>query len=136
MLGDCLLTLVFNQESHSGTSTLILRNLEEIVQSPSPGIRLHSLVTHSVLQLNFKILYHLSYISQYTYSPPFRCISIGIRAYAHDIWFNHLGVRFWIANLDLYLHTFCLCTHGYDVTNIDMWKYKMGIYLKSLGLHV
>ena len=23
MLGDCLLTLVFNQESHSGTSTLI-----------------------------------------------------------------------------------------------------------------
>ena len=32
------------------TSTL---NLEEIVQSPSPGIRLHSLVTHSVLQLSF-----------------------------------------------------------------------------------
>ena len=27
--------------------------LEEIVQSPSPGIRLHYLVTHSVLQLSF-----------------------------------------------------------------------------------
>ena len=25
--------------------------LEELVQSPSPGIRLHSLVTHNVLQL-------------------------------------------------------------------------------------
>jgi len=24
----------------------------------------------------------------------------------------------------------------YDVTNIDMWKYKMSTYLKSLGLHV
>ena len=24
----------------------------------------------------------------------------------------------------------------YDVTNIDMWKYKMSAYLKSLGLHV
>jgi len=24
----------------------------------------------------------------------------------------------------------------YDVTNIDMWKFKMSAYLKSLGLHV
>jgi len=24
----------------------------------------------------------------------------------------------------------------YDVTNIDMWKYKMSIYLKILGMHV
>ena len=24
----------------------------------------------------------------------------------------------------------------YDVTNIDMWKFKMSVYLKSLGLHV
>ena len=24
----------------------------------------------------------------------------------------------------------------YDVTNIDIWKYKMSTYLKSLGLHV
>ena len=24
----------------------------------------------------------------------------------------------------------------YDVTNIDMWKYKMSAYLKFLGLHV
>ena len=24
----------------------------------------------------------------------------------------------------------------YDVTNIDMWKYKMSIYLKTLGMHV
>ena len=39
---DCLFILVFNQASHSGTSTLIYRNLEEIVQSPSPGIRLYS----------------------------------------------------------------------------------------------
>ena len=31
------------------TSTLIQRNQEELVQSPSPGIRLHSLVTLSVL---------------------------------------------------------------------------------------
>ena len=24
----------------------------------------------------------------------------------------------------------------YDVTNIDMWKYKMSTYLKILGMHV
>jgi len=24
----------------------------------------------------------------------------------------------------------------YDVTNIDIWKVKMSIYLKSLGMHV
>jgi len=24
----------------------------------------------------------------------------------------------------------------YDVTNIDMWKYKMSMYLKTLGMHV
>jgi len=24
----------------------------------------------------------------------------------------------------------------YDVSNIDMWKFKMSVYLKSLGLHV
>ena len=43
----CVLTLAFNQDS--GTSTLSLENLEEIVQSPSPGIRLHSLVILGVL---------------------------------------------------------------------------------------
>ena len=26
--------------------------------------------------------------------------------------------------------------HMYNVTNIDMWKYKMSAYLKSLGLHI
>ena len=24
----------------------------------------------------------------------------------------------------------------YDVTNIDIWKYKMSVHLKTLGLHV
>ena len=24
----------------------------------------------------------------------------------------------------------------FDVSNIDMWKYRMSMYLKSLGLHV
>ena len=24
----------------------------------------------------------------------------------------------------------------YDITNIDMWKYKMSMYLKILGMHV
>ena len=24
----------------------------------------------------------------------------------------------------------------YDVSNIDMWKYKMSMYLKTLGMHV
>ena len=45
----CLTT----RASHS-TSTLIQRNQEELVQSPSPGIRLNSLVTLSVLQFSFK----------------------------------------------------------------------------------
>ena len=29
-----------------------------------------------------------------------------------------------------------LASPMYDVSNIDMWKYKMSAYLKSLGLHV
>ena len=24
----------------------------------------------------------------------------------------------------------------YDVSNLDMWKYKMSMYLKTLGMHV
>jgi len=48
MLGVCLLTLVLNQESQRGTSTLIQRNLKELVQSPSRGIRLHSCVIRGV----------------------------------------------------------------------------------------
>ena len=45
-----LLTLVFNQESHSGTSTF---NLEEIVQSPSPEIQLHFYIILCVLAKHF-----------------------------------------------------------------------------------
>ena len=47
-------SLVLNHRASYSTSTLIQRNQEELVQSPSPGIRLHSLVTLSVLQLVFK----------------------------------------------------------------------------------
>ena len=46
-------SLVFNHEGSYSTSTLIQRNQEELVQSPSPGIRLHSLVTLSVLLFKF-----------------------------------------------------------------------------------
>ena len=43
--------------------------------------------------------------------PPLGVFSIGIRAYAPDIRFNHV-VRSWIANLDLHLHTYSLYSHG------------------------
>jgi len=36
-------------------STLIQRNQEELVQSPSPGVRLHSLVALSVVAISFLI---------------------------------------------------------------------------------
>ena len=51
-------------------------------------------------------------------------------------------MRSWIANLNLHLHTFCLTLIDflippmYDVINIDLWKFKMSAYIKSLGLHV
>ena len=48
---DCFFTLVFNQESHSSTSTLIWRILEEIAQSPSPEIQLHSCIICGVFSL-------------------------------------------------------------------------------------
>ena len=54
----CALLVLTKRASYS-TSTLIYRNLEEIVQSPSPGIRLHTLVTLSVLQLVFLIPHYL-----------------------------------------------------------------------------
>ena len=44
----CAILMLTKRASYS-TSTLIQRNQEELVQSPSPGIRLHSLVTLSVL---------------------------------------------------------------------------------------
>ena len=49
----CVPHLCLTKRASYSTSTLIQRNLEEIVQSLSPGIRLHSLVTLSVLQLVF-----------------------------------------------------------------------------------
>ena len=67
--------------------------------------------------------------------------SIGIRAYAHDIRFNHLGLRSSIANLDLRLHTYSLTLMDhlvppmFDVSNIDIWKLRMSVYLK-IGLNV
>ena len=73
---------------------------------------------------------------------PLGVLSIGIRAYAPDIRFNHLGVRSW-----LLIYSFCICTHivythgfhdppMFDVFNIDVWKVRMSAYLKAIGLHV
>ena len=55
----CVPHLCLTTRASYSTSTLILRNQEELVQSPSPGIRLHSLVTLSVLRFsfNFRILF-------------------------------------------------------------------------------
>ena len=55
----CVPHLCLTTRASYSTSTLIQRNQEELVQSPSPRIRLHSLVTLSVLQLvfNFRILF-------------------------------------------------------------------------------
>ena len=49
----CVPHLCLTTRASYSTSTLIQRNQEELVESPSPGIRLHSLVTLSVLQLSF-----------------------------------------------------------------------------------
>ena len=50
----CLCVCLTTRASYSA-STLIQRNQEELVQSPSPGIRLHSLVALSVVAIKFKI---------------------------------------------------------------------------------
>ena len=49
----CVPHLCLTTRASYSTSTLIQRNKEELVQSPSPGIRLHSLVTLSALQFSF-----------------------------------------------------------------------------------
>ena len=49
----CVPHLYLTKRASYSTSTLIQRNQEELVQSPSPGIRLHSLVTFSVLPFSF-----------------------------------------------------------------------------------
>ena len=74
------------------TSTLIQRNSEELVQSPSPGIQLHSLVTLSVLQFNFNFRILFIRLAVHLFTPSLGVLTIGIRAYAPDIRFNHLGV--------------------------------------------
>ena len=65
-------------------------------------------------------------LALHLFTPPLGVLSIGIRAYAPDNRFNHLGVRSWLANLVLHLHT-CLHTfmdylapRMFDVSNIDM----------------
>ena len=46
------------------------------------------------------------------------------------------------ANLDLHLHTYLftlmdfMTPHMYDTSNIVVWKVRMSMYLKTLGLHV
>ena len=49
-----------------------------------------------------------------------------------------------VANLDLHLHTYLfihtlmdyLAPPMFDVSNINMWKFRVSMYLKTLGLHV
>ena len=40
--------------------------------------------------------------------------------------------------MNIYLHTLmdCLSPPIFDVSNINIWKFKMSMYLKTLGLHV
>ena len=49
----CVPHLCLTTRASYSASTLIQRNQEELVQNPSPGIRLHSLVTLSVLLFSF-----------------------------------------------------------------------------------
>ena len=49
----CVPHLCLTTRASYSTSTLIQKNQEELVQSPSPGIQLHSLVTRSVLLFRF-----------------------------------------------------------------------------------
>ena len=51
----CVPHLCLTTRALYSTSTLIQRNQEELVQSPSPGIRLHSLVALSVVAIKFLI---------------------------------------------------------------------------------
>ena len=55
MLGCVCLcaSLVLTTRASYSASTLIQRNQEELVQSPSRGIRLHSLVALSVVEISF-----------------------------------------------------------------------------------
>ena len=48
---------------------------EEIVQSPSPGIRLHSLVTLSVLQLVFNSASFVIRLALHLFTPPLGVLS-------------------------------------------------------------
>ena len=50
----CVPHLCLTTRASYSTSTLIQRNQEELVLSPSPGIWLHSLVTLSMLQFSFQ----------------------------------------------------------------------------------
>ena len=72
----CVPQLCLTMRASYSTSTLIQRNQEELVQSPSPGIRLHSLVTLSVLQLvfNFHIIVHR--LAVHLFTPPLGVLSL------------------------------------------------------------
>ena len=51
----CVPNLCLTTRASYSASTLIQKNQEELVQSPSPGIRLHSLVALSVVAIKFLI---------------------------------------------------------------------------------
>ena len=108
----CVLYLCLTKRASYSTSTLTQRNQEELVQSPSPGIRLHSLVTLSVLQLVFKFRIICHRLALHLSPPPLGILSIGIRSYAPDIRFNHLGERSWLLIYSC-ICTHIVCTHGF-----------------------
>jgi len=88
----CVPHLCLTMRASYSTSTLIQRNQEELVQSPSSKIRLHLLVTLTVLQLSFNFCIIDHRLAVHLFTLPLGVLSVCIRAYAPDIRFNHLGV--------------------------------------------
>ena len=43
---------------------------------------------------------------------------------------------FAFAHLFVYTHSWITLPPMFDVSNIDIWKFKMSMYLKTLGMHV
>jgi len=73
----CVPHLCWTKRSLHSTSTLIQRNLEEIVQSHSLGIQLHSLVTLSVLQFIFNSTLFVIRLAIHLFTSPLGVLTSG-----------------------------------------------------------
>ena len=84
--------LCLTKRAFNNTSTLSLEKCRSVLPEPFTGNSGSLLITHSVLAIKFKFCFICLRLPCTPIHLPLVVLTIGIRAYAPDIRFNHLRV--------------------------------------------